>query len=189
MIFIKEVRQVLAELELLSHGKTVSYNPSTSGGHSGSKPPTGESEPPHLVFKARFEACQSVSEALRVLDEAQAELDSLRKRTTPVQGLDGEELLRRQILEDHVGNSAAEVAIRLYCTTSKVRKIRGDAMCDPESGIELLPVAGLPTGRANQAAHLHEMGYSQQEIADRLGVSQATVSRLLVARRIRRNAA
>jgi DNA-binding NarL/FixJ family response regulator len=103
--------------------------------------------------------------------------------------LDGEELLRRQILEDHVGSTAADVAVVLYCTPSKVRKIRGDALRDPETGVELLPIVGLPSGRADQAAHLMKLGYTQEQISRRLGVSQSTVSRLLEATRFRRNAA
>jgi hypothetical protein len=175
LIFIKEVRQVLAELELISHGATVRFDPSTSAGPASSRVPTGESSPPHLLFRARFEACRSVHETMGVLEQARDELRSLKCRTVPVVGVDGEELLRRQILEDHVGSMAADVAVALYCTTSKVRNVRLAAGCDAELGRDLLGV-GVDGERVREFAAL---GFTERQIAMQLGSNTSTVRRLL----------
>jgi hypothetical protein len=176
LIFIKEVRQVLAELELLSNGATVRFDPSKSGGHAGSSAPTGEANPPYLTFRTRFEACGSARETLVVLDAARAELRALKCRTVPVVGLDGEELLRRQILEDHVGSTAADVAVVLYCTPSKVRKIRAGEGLEPDSG---LPLLDLSEGEVERARRYAGQGVSERDIARFLCRSQSSVRRLL----------
>jgi hypothetical protein len=50
----REARQVLAELELISHGKCASYN-SSGAGESTAVLPQGESRPPHEYWRHRFQ--------------------------------------------------------------------------------------------------------------------------------------
>jgi hypothetical protein len=169
----KAMRQVLAELELISHGATVRFDPSTSHGHAGSTIPSGESNPVHLRFRARFETCRTDRDRELALEAAQAELRSLKTRTMPITGVDGAELLRRQILEDHAGNTATEVAIVLYCTTSKVRNIRITDGKDPETGLELVILD------RSEAQRLAAMGMTERQIAFKVGVTSSTVRRLL----------
>lgn len=169
----REIRQVLAELELISHGATVRFAPATSRGGAGSSVPSGESNPPHLRFRERFESCRTDNDRAAALEAAQAELRSLKCRTEPITGVDGAELLRRQVLEDFPGVSAVEVSIRLYCTTSKVRNIRMAAGVDLETGLDLVVLDHA------EVARLLAAGMTEKQIAFNIGSTVRALRRML----------
>jgi hypothetical protein len=172
----REIRQVLAELELISHGATVRFDPSTSHGHAGSRIPTGELSPPHLLFRARFDGCRTDQDREKALEAAQVELRSLKCRTMPVVGVDGAELLRRQILEDFVGVQATDVAIALYCTTSKVRNIRTGEGFHPDTGLVLVDFSENDAERARRYA---AEGMTERQIVRLVGVPRSSLRRML----------
>jgi hypothetical protein len=147
------VRQIAAELELLSHGATTSFGASGSG-VPGSREPSGESRPPHLAFLADWDRNGD-----SVLERWNQTLKSWKGggKVRPA-GVSEREI----VLTDGEGFSPDDVAMRYRLTASMVRKWR------LEDG------RNVDTGKRVTAK-----GKTQQEIAAELGVSQPTVHRLL----------
>lgn len=146
------VRQLAAELELLSHGATSSFGASSSG-VPGSREPSGETKPPHEQMLADWDAHgDSVLE--RWNETLKAWKGSGKVRPAGVSE-------REIVLTDGEGFSADDVAMRYRLTATMVRKWR------LEDG------RNVATGK-----RVRTTGKTQQEIAAELGVSQPTVSRL-----------
>jgi hypothetical protein len=146
------VRQIAAELELLSHGATTSFGASSSG-VPGSREPSGESRPPHLQFLAEWDA-KGDSVLERWNETLKAWKGGGKVRPAGVSE-------REIVLTDGEGFSPDDVAMRYRLTATTVRKWR------------------LEDGRnVDTGKRVKTKGRTQQEIAAELGVSQPTVSRL-----------
>lgn len=136
----RQIRLVLANLELLSHGTTASWNP--SGGRSAESSavgPPGDSRPPHLIYRARFDKAVSDDERRQVLRQAEDELLRLRggnHRPAAVSRTDAE-ILADQILEEGRGSTPAEVSQRYRCTPGHVRRVRMHNGRNSETGAVL----------------------------------------------------
>ena len=199
-----QMRQVLAELELTSTARTQAWNP--SGSPSGEpddrfvaevalqpKTVTHPDQPPHLRYRALWADADGDERRRRLLRAAQNELDAIRGhdgRRQRVKPKAETEILEDRVLE--IGEWLdTEVARHLGCLPRQVREIRAENSRDPITGrrIPKVPAVPLPTGRAARAQALAEQGLTQEQIAERMGVSQPTVCRLLKARSIRRDAA
>lgn len=76
------MRQVVAELELVSHGKTQSYEASTTHGEIGHVVLTADREGyPHLAFVRRWNSCGTDRARRAVLKDALDQLDQYRRGT------------------------------------------------------------------------------------------------------------
>lgn len=147
------VRQLAAELELLAHGSTTSWNPAGGGGVPSSRMPSGESQPPHMLFLAEWD---------RRGDACLNKWNDLLKGWKGIGRLRSEGMSDREIvLTDGEGHSAKDVAGRFRVTETLVRKWR------------------VNDGRnADTGKRVQVTGRTQKQIADELGVSQPTVHRM-----------
>jgi hypothetical protein len=171
----REIRQVCAELELLSHGKTVSYN-SSGRGESDAVVPQGEASPPHLEYKARWTDAPDDHHRQRVLDEARQYLRAWKKREEPAEGDGSTE--DDWIVRDGEGYEAEQVARKFNTTVSRVRKLRMADDRDTEFG---LPTRFAPRQAATpeRIQNLADQGCTERQIAFQAGVSKTTVRRAL----------
>jgi hypothetical protein len=168
----REVRQVLAELELVSHGKCQSFNASgrPAEGHAR---PFGDPYPEFIVFRDRFER-EGYSD--RLLQEARDTLKELRKRqAVRPKGESQADIESRAVLEG-AGWDRKTAAVAFGLLPSRLGRVRAMAGRDVESGH---PLGVLPSERAQMALRLSQAGWSQQRIAQVLATSQPTVCRLL----------
>jgi plasmid maintenance system antidote protein VapI len=176
----RQIRQVLAQLELVSHGTITAYN--SSGGHaaeSGRALPPGELKPPHEFYRQQFAETTGDHDRSKLLEQAQAELGAITKRPIAIEGLTDAQILEEKILEKD-GWSDVDLAKHLRCTSGHVRRVRNSAGKDGVTG-ELLELSAVD--RSDLAAAMQTRGLNQEEIAKRMGISQPTVSRLLRTRR------
>lgn len=179
------MRETLAKLEMLSHGATVSYN--KSGGESGEpddkvagQVARGVEEPPHVLFRRRYDDQAGDVGRRTVWEEADAELKAWKRRTAPVQNTISED---EQILEDGEGWDPEWVGRRFDRSPAWVRRLRQRNGRHSETG---LPAASDTGDLTDWIVNMNRGGLSQPQIAKRLGTSQATVSRTLKMHRFRR---
>lgn len=178
----RQARQILADLELISHGTITAYNSSGGHGNSARVIPPGEAFPPHLEYRRRYAECETDEQRDQVIKDAQSELEAIRRRPllAPA-GLSDAEVLEARVLE-LTGWVANEIARSLHCTVGQVRRIRTNAGRDGQTG-EVLDLSAAD--RSDLAARMKsEQRLSQSEIAKRMGISEATVSRLLRTRKV-----
>jgi hypothetical protein len=81
VLITREFRQILAELEMISHGTTAKIGYTTAHGNDRELPP-GESNPPHLRYRALWDQQITPEGKDKVLRAAKHELDTLRRRPT-----------------------------------------------------------------------------------------------------------
>lgn len=152
----REVRQVLAELELVSHGKCQSFNASgrPAEGHAR---PFGDPYPEFIVFRDRFER-EGYSD--RLLREARDTLATLRRQASRPKGEKPQELERRIVEGDRnivvEGATPQEVADWARVTVRFVMQTR------ERQGYE--PLTGRPMRHLSMEA-LIGRGLSARQIA------------------------
>lgn len=126
MLDLSVARQLLAELEMVSHGTTQAFD--TSGGHSSEKPlmPPGETNPPHTRLRAELAKALTQTQVDKVADKAR---EALRKaRYTPPS--DALLIYGTKPWREAIGNDdrpAAVVAADYKITERHVRRLR--AVC------------------------------------------------------------
>lgn len=169
----REFRQVLAEMELLSHGKTQSFN-ATARGENDNPVPYGEATPPHEGFAVDWQRCETDQDRQATLGEAKEFLESWKGRNR-AQG-DHEWDESAWILADGEGFDASEVAKRFNTTPSRVRKIRIAADRDSEYGLSTVPAE---LDKETRVLNLASKGCTVRQIALQTGVPKSTVDRLL----------
>jgi hypothetical protein len=173
----REARQVLAELELISHGKCASYN-SSGAGESTAVLPQGESRPPHEYWRHQF-AAATERELPGLVREARKELEAWRVRQAPVTDTWDES---DAILKEGQGHAADVVARRFQRTTTYVRKLRLSEGRESEFG---LPIESEPTRAETKAidrervSNLASRGCTLRQIKMQTGVPTETVRRWL----------
>lgn len=186
-----EARQLAAELELLSHGSTTSWSPS---GRSvpDSRIPSGEPWPPHLMFLDEYRNAPGPTSRQQAIRRWRKVLDAHRGHgtlTAPAPGETPEQEEQRMVVVGE-GWSVTDVALTFRCTPTRVRRVRLAAGVNVDTGRR---PDGQPVSegvrRAEEAVALTAGGLTQQQVAERMGVSQPTVHRLLKTRRLDTSAA
>lgn len=180
----REMKAVLLRLEMLSHGSTQAWN--ASGGHSGEPDDRivtillRHEEPPHLVFRVRYDRQRNDDGRQIVISEAVEFVQSWvkRDRTATIETRTDREL----ILEDGEGKPVEWLAGHWNMAENQMRRLRRADGRDPETGLKVESLDRVP----DQAAQLSRQGLTQAQIAKRLNVSQPTVHRWLKAERFRR---
>lgn len=178
------MRAILMRLELLSFGSVQAWNP--SGGRSGEPDDRFVSlvlradEPPHLHYRARYDGAKSDGGRERVIDAAQAELESWSRRTAPVPA--ETRPLDKLILEDGAGWEAELVARRFGVDPAFVRRVRQRANLGSDDGCPVVPMDGMDIAeKRRHAQELKARGLSQRQIGLHLGVDAKTVRKYLSA--------
>ena len=190
----QEMAQLVAEMTLMSYGSTTAWNTSAATGKPGSRILSIEmlGEVAHEEFQARYNAARTDRSRGEVIADAKEALKV--KRATHIAGeTDAEQ--RDRCVRECEGLTASEAGTHMRQSVRWVmgaRKARGR---DVNTG-KRLPVALRPPGRltpglsrADQAKALQRDGLTQEQVADRMGVSQPTVCRLLATRQLHRKAA
>lgn len=169
----RDARQVLAELELISHGKSASYN-SSGAGETTAVLPQGEARPPHEYWRREFEAA-SPSDLPGLIRDARSELDAWKRRQAPVADAWDE---RKAILEDGEGFSADVVARRFQRSVTYVMKLRRADDREAEFGMPTRFVQHRDDGR-DRVLNLAAQGCTLRQIAMQTGLHKTQVQRML----------
>lgn len=174
MTLQSEFAQILAQMEMVSHGTTMRWNP--SGGTGESDLPPGEPHPMHEHWRQRW-LNATPDRRPGVLEDARAALSAWRVQNQ-ARG-DGEtwDQLAQRIVDEGLGWSPSEVAQALHVTESQVRKARERYKRHVETGHHTATVVTL-----------HRGGRSVREIARLTGLPPATVQRRIDDYRTRRAA-
>lgn len=175
MSLTRDIRQVLAELELISHGTITNYNPSMSIGEKADPRPPGGSGAEHIFWRHRYEQASTDDGRRKVIREAREELDKLRRQEPSTRSA-GETTLERnvRIVKEGEGFSARQVAIHFNCGERDVRKARMAAGREPELGKQ---VSSRPQEKAEKARELIGQGVSTREASRILEVGQTQIMR------------
>lgn len=178
-----EFRQVLAELEMLPHGTITNYH-SSGGGEADTREPTGESSPPHLLWKREWEIAERRGDKNRLHEVhrlATADLDSYRRSTGT--GLQAGAVETELEFEDRIirigkGWTVEQVAIHCRCTPTFVRRARlkGGVKVDDGTEPEGFELGDSP---AEKVRKLDKNGLSERGIEMATGLPKSRIRRLL----------
>lgn len=170
------VRLLLAELELISHGSTQSWN-SAGGAHGDSTAvlPFGESNPPHIYLRDLYLTQTTDRGRNSVVGKMRAALKAARGHIdrSHVIGETREDEDAR-IIKQGAGFTPDEVANRFHCTPTRVRRVRLAAGRRPDTGasIHAQPVA---EDARIEALRMKGQGMTERQIAMALKQPKSTV--------------
>lgn len=175
------VRLLLAELEMLPHGSTASWNP-TGGGEGDDPRPPGCGNPPHLELRARYLKAETDADRGEAVAAMKRTLREYRgagvDRSRVVGETRHDESLR--ILAEGEGFTPKEVALRFRCTPTRVRQLRLAADRDAELGHLVEPEAIAPEDDDDAliaaARRMKGRGMSVRLIGLELGRPKSTIS-------------
>lgn len=176
----RQIRQVLAELELISHGSTQSWN--ASGGHTGEPDDqvamlAGHPDtPPHLYWRHRF-AASTASQHAELLEHARAELDAYKRSNRIDPAYTDRELLEQRILNEGAGWTPDEVARVMRCPASHVRKVRVRDGRNADDG-KRIALSDVPADQRDQARDLLTNGMTERQVQLITGLSKSTIRRI-----------
>jgi hypothetical protein len=163
----REQRQVLLDLELTSTARAHACVPVVSCSPPSSAAPSGD-DTPAAYWRGRFAAADSDDEAHELVEQARAELCSIRRRAfAPMRYETADELAERVIGEGE-GVDALRVSIALRCTPTFVRRARLAQGRDPDYGHVVLLDVLSPRS-------LLDAGFSVRTAAAVLGMSRSTL--------------
>jgi hypothetical protein len=174
-----EFRQVLAEMTLLSYGRTQSFDSSGGKSENPDPRPHGESKPFHEYWAHRW-TLEPVSGRSALLADAREALRCWKVRTAPVEDDGSNE--DDWIIRDGEGFSADQVARKFNVTTTRVRRVRVRNDRDAEYGKEvqaLVPSAS----KDERVVLLTERGLSSREVAAQVDLHKTQVLRILARHR------
>lgn len=123
----RAMHQVLIQLELISHGTTASYNP--GGGNDDSVYPPGETQPPHITYRCRYQRCCTDIRRQAVIQAACDELERI-KRTPTKPAIP----FKQRILTEWEGHGDTYVAQVTNTPRSTIRLWRKQAGLNPLDG-------------------------------------------------------
>jgi len=191
----REMRSILARMELLAHGSITNYSPTGVGGSADAKPPTGESRPPHEHWARRWERAvwddeewtierelvgeEVVKHRKNVIEKAQEDLDSYRKRTEGLVVGETEEELEARIVREGEGWSVEQVAQHCRCTVTFARKARLKAGKSVTTGKAPKDVPLDAGDEIQRVRRLKEEGYTERGIRMILKIGGGKLQRLL----------
>lgn len=166
------MRQVLAEMTLISYGKTQAFDASGGKSENPDPRPSGESKPMVDHWRERFEHERSH----RTLEQAREALDAWKRRATPAPEFTYDE--DAEILKTGEGFSVDQVARKFGCTPTRVRKLRMAADRDTEFGLPK-EFARVVAATPDRIRDLAAQGCTERQIAFQVSVSKSTVRRAL----------
>jgi hypothetical protein len=171
------MREVLLQLALTSNGRTSSFN--SSGGSQHDYTPTlGAGDAPHLHFAKLWDAAQDDGRRRTILRDAKDVLKTLRQSRGDRTRVESEKELFTRIVNRGEGIGAQELATRMRCGVTLVRKARAEEGREteygraPRNGHELAPAE-----RAAEVRRLAETGMNARQVALALSLPYNTVRR------------
>lgn len=171
----KEFRQVLAELELLSHGSVQAWN-KTAPGVDRNPRPHGETLPPHEEFAIDWWCAGSADARVDVLEAARRYLKEWKghKRSAPTKVRTQAEIDRE--MRSFTGWTPREIAKRTgnVVTEGMVMKWRRAHAVDPSTGYQV-----KVESKREQVVRLNSDGMKAAEIATITGTTRQAVSQML----------
>lgn len=177
----QQIRDVLAKLELISHGAVQAWNP--SGGQSGEPDDKIIAQvlsiepPPHVFFGRLYAQQHTDTGRAAVIRTATKEWETLTGRGEEKRERTEGKSLVDLIIEDGEGWDPQWVARRFCVAEAFVRRTRVRADRDPDLGKATQPARPGPSSGPDEACRLREAGMSTREIARQLAVSQTQVMR------------
>lgn len=168
----REMRSVLAQLELLSHGKAMNWSP-TSGGESDEARPFGEAHPLHEEFRSRWLGAPAHKRP-DVLQAAREALDTWKGVGRSQQAQEWDE--EAWILKDGEGFEAIVVARRFNTSAERVRKLRLRANRCGEFGLPYVEPQEID--RTERVLFLLGKQMSVRAVAQQLGLHSTQVQRI-----------
>jgi hypothetical protein len=186
------MRDVLLQLALISQGRTASYN--SSGGSevdytpitfnaAGDVVPISRDQAPHEHFARLYDAAESDDARQRVCDQAAKLLDDIRRSSGDPGRAETRQQLFARIVAAGEGWPAQDVANRMRCGVTLVRKAREEAGRETETGQLLRNGRELtPEQRQAEIERLMADGLSARQVARALRLSYSTVLRALGAK-------
>lgn len=178
--FPREVRQVLLELEMVSAGKTQSFDAATGKSDGDNPRPFGDQFPEFLLFRERFERAPE-HQWPAILQEARDTLNTLKRQAVKPKGESEGDLERRVVAKLTDGWSPQEVADWARVT---VRFVMG--ACERQ-GFD--PLTGRPLDMTLDELLALNPKITVRDAAARLGMSRMTVHRRMAQAQARRQAA
>lgn len=177
MSLTQSIRQVLAELELTSNGKTYTYGGSHHG--FGETPPsTGDPNPPHVVYRISYEECTNDLCRVSVIRRAHRALKEI-QHTQAGSATETEAQRNRRLIKEGEGFSAEEVAVAMRMKVTEVWKTRLGFGRDKETGVvditQRMALASPAERRARAKLLKDEHGMSARQIALLLDVSHTQI--------------
>lgn len=188
----RQMRSILAQLEMVAHGTVTNYSPTGTGNGADTKPPTGELRPPHEHWKRRWDlaverdeetelrgATTIIKHRKDVIEKAQADLDSYRKRTEGVVVGETEQELEARVVREGEGWSVEQVAQHCRCTVTFARKARLKAGVSVETGKR---PDGFSIDSPDQVERVRQYaanGYTERQMAMLTKLSKSTIRRVL----------
>lgn len=171
----REMRQVLAEMALLSYGPTTRFDKSggRSSEHPGGKQPSGDSNPLHEIWAERWAEAPTA----QTLQEAREALESVRKRVESAYTEETEAQLYARIVKEGEGWPIADVARSLSVTATQVRKARRQHKREVEFG--KVVVDALIVSREDRVLSLYRQGLSSAQISAQTEVKKQTVLNII----------
>lgn len=166
------MRQVLAEMLLISYGKTQAFNASGGKSENPDPRPSGESKP--MVDKWRDRWARDPSH--ETLEAARSVLEAWKRRVEPASGDGSTE--DDWIVRDGEGFAADQVARKFGCTPTRVRRLRMAADRDTEYGLPK-EFARVVAATPDRIRDLADQGCTERQIAFQVSVSKSTVRRAL----------
>jgi hypothetical protein len=168
------VRQLAAELEMISGGSTQAFNPAGGAGVPGSRPPSGDAHPPHLMFLAEWDRRGDV-----VLEKWLAELKRWKGQNVDRSNVKEEtrEQRDKRIVDTGEGLSLKEAALKYRCAERDVITARLADERHSATGKKL----DLPSDAAQRARVLVDAGMSYRATAEKLRTHANTVVRWVKA--------
>ena len=188
----REMRSILARMEMLAHGGVTNYQPTGAGSGADTKPPTGESRPPHEHWRRRWdlaverdeetelrESAPITTQRRRVIEKARSDLDSYLKRTEGLVVGETEQELEARIVREGEGWSVEQVAQHCRCTVTFARKARLKGGVSVATGKRPDGLKIDSSDQAERARGYAENGYTERGIAMLTGLSKSTIRRVL----------
>lgn len=166
----KTMRQILAELELLSYGTTASWNPGGGGDTDRDpRPAGGDTRPLHETFRTEHARAETPEDRDRVRRAAAAALEAQTKRThdAPIEEESADQVDQRIAALVRAGWTVKDIAIAARCTPTRVRRVSKGMPVEADEGGEDL------------ALHLASQGHTVRYIAMKTGMPKSTVHDLL----------
>lgn len=173
MTLHQAMRRVLAELELLSHGKVTSYNPSGHG-EADSREPTGENAPPHLEYAQRWREHPTEN----TLTAARDHLAAWKKRATPLPDTDMPSL-EEMVIEEGENYAADQVAAKFGIAPARVARIRLKHDREAAFGLKTTMTPPTTATKEQRVVMLTSQGLSSRQVADQVGLHKTQVLRIL----------